>query len=271
MASDDKPLSPPVIDTHAHILAGLDDGPVDLDASVALARTAVAEGTRVLAATSHIDHHFELEPEQLRPARDAVRERLAEEGIELEVIQGGEIALSRLVDLSDQALAQLTLGDGGALLVECPFSLAVADLEPVVADLDRRGFRTVLAHPERCPAFQRDPARAERLAYSGALLQVTAGSIRGDFGSTVQRFAMALVREGHAHLLASDAHDTEVRPPGLESALAIIEREAPGLGTWLASDVPAAVLAGAPVPRRPAVTLAPPPRPRGLKGLLRRA
>lgn len=260
-----------MIDTHAHILAGLDDGPDDLDESVALARAAVAGGTRVLAATSHIDHHFELEAEELGPARHAVRARLQEEGIELDVIQGGEIALSRLVDLSDEQLAQLALGDGGALLVECPFSLAVADLEPVIADLDRRGFRTVLAHPERCPAFLRDPGRAERMAYAGALLQVTAGSIRGDFGSTVQRFAMTLVREGNAHLLASDAHDTEVRPPGLQSAVAIIEREAPGLGTWLTSEVPEAVVSGAAVPRRPEVTLVAPPRAKGLKGLFRRA
>lgn len=260
-----------MIDTHAHILAALDDGPSDLDDSVALARAAVADGTRVLAATSHIDHHFELPAESLAPARELVRARLAEEGIELEVIQGGEIALSRLVDLSDSDLAQLTLGDGGALLVECPFSLAVADLEPVVADLDRRGFRTVLAHPERCPAFQRDPARAERLAYAGALLQVTAGSIRGDFGSTVQRFALNLVREGHAHLLASDAHDTVIRPPGLSSAVTIIEAEAPGLGPWLTAEVPAAIVSGGPIPRRPHVTLVAPPRPRGLKGLFRRA
>jgi protein-tyrosine phosphatase len=257
-----------VIDTHAHILAGLDDGPPDLDASVAIARAAVAEGTRVLAATSHIDHHFELEPEQLRPAREAVQARLAEEGIPLEVVQGGEIAISRLIDLSDEALAQLTLGDGGALLVECPFTLAVGDLEPMIADLEHRGFRTVLGHPERCPAFQREPGRAERLAYAGALLQVTAGSIRGEFGTGVQQFAMALVRRGHAHILASDAHDTEIRPPGMRSALELIEHEAPGLGTWLSSDVPAAVLSGAPIPRRPHVVLAPPP-PRPTKGLAR--
>ena len=63
-------------------------------------------------------------------------------------------------------------------------------------DLLARGHRVLLAHPERCPAFQRDPARLERLVDAGVLVQITAGSMTGGFGSTVRRFTATLLRTG---------------------------------------------------------------------------
>lgn len=249
-----------MIDTHFHILPGIDDGPADMAESMVLARLAADDGTRVIAATSHVDHGFDVEASQLAPARDEVRAALRDAGIDVEVVRGGEIALSRLVDLDDEELADLRLGDGDVLLVECPFTLAMADMEPLVRGLRSRGYRMMLAHPERCPAFQREPDRLRSLVEAGALAQVTAGSLRGDFGRTVRRFAATLLREGNVHCLASDAHDALQRPPGLHRALEEGERDVPGLAAledWLCRDVPEAVLAGREIPSRPSLPEAP--------------
>jgi protein-tyrosine phosphatase len=251
-----------VIDLHSHILPGIDDGPATLEGSIELARAAVAAGTRTILATPHINDDPSVEPERIAAGLVELRAALAEAEIPLEVLPGGEIAIWRLIDLDDQALGALALGGGPYLLVESPFSPVIGDFEPMVLDLHQRGHRVLLAHPERCPAFQRTPARLEGLVSAGALVQLTAGSMAGGFGSTVRRFTIDILREGLAHVVASDAHDTVRRPPGLRAGFSALERDLPGLGEhaeWLTQLVPRAVLDGAPLPARP-----PLPRPPGL-------
>src|SRR5829696_1029763 len=99
-----------VIDLHAHILPGLDDGPPTLDASAEMAVAATAAGTRVLAATSHVNRSFGLGPAELAQARERVVARLAADAIPLEVVQGGEVSTGRIEGLDDDELRGLTLG-----------------------------------------------------------------------------------------------------------------------------------------------------------------
>jgi protein-tyrosine phosphatase len=250
-----------VIDLHAHILPGLDDGPATPEAAVAMARAAVAAGTRALATTSHVNHGFGLGPAELGAARAALAERLAAEGVELELLAGGEIAPERLPDLDDDALRALALGGGPHVLLECPFSPVGAGMDMMVADLQRRGFGVVLAHPERSPSFMREPERLAVLVERGALAQVTTGSLAGRFGERVRRAAEDMLRRGLLHVLASDAHDAVHRPPDLRAAGdALDERQA----EWMTSAAPAAILAGRPLPERP-----PLPRSRGVRARLR--
>ena len=198
--------------------------------------------------------------ETLRPA-------LAAAEIPLEVLPGGEIAMWRLGDLDDAALRTLALGGGPYLLIESPFSPVVGAFEPLVLDLMMRGHRVLLAHPERCPAFQREPARLERLVEAGVLVQITAGSMTGAFGNTVRRFTAQLLRDGIAHVVSSDAHDAVKRPPGLTAGFADPGRELAGLEAqreWMTELAPRAILEGTPLPPRP-----PLPRRGGLLSRLR--
>ena len=247
-----------MIDLHSHILPGLDDGPATMEGSLDLARAAVAAGTRTILATPHINNNPSIEPARIAAGLVELRAALAAEEIPLEVLPGGEIAIWRLPDLDGEALRALALGGGPYLLVESPFSPAIGDFEPMVLDLYQRGHRVLLAHPERCPAFQKTPSRLEGLVDSGALVQLTAGSMTGEFGSTVRRFAVEILREGLAHVIASDAHDSVRRPPGLRVGFPVLERELPGLteqADWLTRLVPRAVLDGAPLPPKPAGVL----------------
>jgi protein-tyrosine phosphatase len=256
-----------VIDLHSHILPGIDDGPATMDGSLELARAAVEAGTRTILATPHINDDPSIGPARIAAGLVELRAALAEAEIPLEVLPGGEIAIWRLIDLDDDTLRALALGGGPYLLVESPFSPVIGDFEPMVLDLHGRGHRVLLAHPERCPAFQKTPARLEGLVGAGALVQLTAGSMVGDFGTTVRRFTATILREGLAHVIASDAHDTVRRPPGLQAGFAALERDLPGLteqADWLTQLVPRAVLDGAPLPPRP-----PLPRPAGLLRRLR--
>lgn len=257
-----------MVDLHAHILPGLDDGPLDLDAAVEMARAAVDAGTAVLAATSHVNRTFGLTPEDLARGRAALRARLHEERITLDVVQGGEVSTGRLPDLTDEDLRGVVLGSGPWVLLECPFGHASA-MDLMIADLQRRGFGVLLAHPERSASFQRDPARLGRLLTKGALAQVTAGSFAGDFGEVPRRAAFAMLEAGWIHVLATDAHDVRGRPPALDRAVAPLQHRYGNVDELIASmttTVPAALLAGLRPPPIPPV-----PRPRTLGGWLRGA
>jgi protein-tyrosine phosphatase len=243
-----------VIDIHCHVLPGLDDGPANMPQSLAMAGAAVASGTTVMVATPHIDTTWRVRPHMIPERVAALQAVLREEGVELEIRTGAEIALSRLADLSPDELDALRLGGGPYLLLECPLSPTAGDFDALLLRIGAREESIVLAHPERAPLFQQEPERLERLVEEGFLCSLTAGSLRGAFGGPVRAFSIELLREGLVHTLSSDAHDELNRRPGIGDALTSIESDLPGISSqneWLTTLAPAAILAGEPIPPRP--------------------
>jgi protein-tyrosine phosphatase len=232
-----------VIDLHCHVLPGIDDGPATLEDSLALARAAVREGTRTIVATPHVSARYPNDAARIADAVEELSDHLRVHRVALEVLPGAEIALSHVIDLDAAELARLGLGGGSWLLVEPPFSAAASGIDELVLELVHGGHRVVLAHPERCPAFQREPRTLHSLVDQGVLTSLTAGSLTGRFGSRVRRFSLELVQAGAAHNVASDAHGIEGRGPAIAREL-----EQAGLSPlreWLTVEVPSAVLAGA--------------------------
>ncbi|HEY3864496.1 MAG TPA: CpsB/CapC family capsule biosynthesis tyrosine phosphatase [Solirubrobacteraceae bacterium] len=245
-----------MIDLHTHVLPGLDDGPETIEGSLAIARAAVAAGTRTLVATPHINRAYDVDPPRVLEAAERLRDRLAREDIELELLTGGEISIGRLSRLGREEVDALRLGDGPYLLIEAPLTSGAWQLTEIVERLRGDGYGVLLAHPERCPGFHRNPALLRGLVARGALCSITAGALSGQFGRTVNRFALGLLREGLVHDVASDTHDAHRRPPDMDIPLAAAAARLPGLdgqASWLTEGVPAAILAGEPLPARPAL------------------
>lgn len=113
----------------------------------------------------------------------------------------------------------------------------------------------VIAHPERNPEVQEEPRRLRDLVNAGGVVQLTAASVDGRLGKRPAACSRALLAHGLAHLVASDAHAAVLREAGLAGAVRALGDDA--LGRWLTEDVPSALIAGAPLPDRPA-----PARPR---------
>lgn len=253
-----------MIDLHSHILPGLDDGPSTLDGSLALARAAVAAGIDTITATPHIDYKHVVDPAKVRIAVAALSVALRGARIDLRVSAGGEIDLSRVHELDDDALHRVRLGRGNYLLLECPLEENARPMDTDVGMLMLAGWKVVLAHPERSPLFKRDPMPLTRMVADGALCSVTASSFTGRFGRHARALALALLKEGLVHNVVSDAHDEVRRPPAIEPGLTEAARHVenfPALADWLTRGVPAAVLGGDPLPARPG-RAAPRPRPR---------
>jgi protein-tyrosine phosphatase len=243
-----------VIDLHCHVLPGIDDGPATIEGSLALARAAAADGTRILVATPHVSSRYPTEPETIARGVDELNERLAAEGVAVEVRAGAELAMTRLLEMDAARVSRFALGGGEWLLVECPLASASAGFDILVLDLQRRGHRVLLAHPERCPVFHRNPSTLESLVRTGALTSITAGAFVGRFGGEVRRFALRLLSDGMVHNVASDAHDDARRPPSMSADLE--EAGLKPLADWLIRGVPDAILDGREIPSRP--TVAPP-------------
>ena len=263
-----------LVDLHAHVLPGVDDGPADMDEAIALARAMVASGVVTVAATSHVSSRYPNTAALLSPVREALRRALDAEGIALRVEPGAEVTLEQAALLDDDDLIALRLGSGPYVLLESPLSPAAADVGRHVLSVLKRGHGVVLAHPERSPAFQRAPEELEALVAAGALCAVTAGAFTGRFGRTARAFVERMTVDGLVHVVTSDAHDLAGRPPGVEEELREAAEDLPGLDAvagFLTRDAPAAILRGEPVGVPPGIVEhRRDPQPRGWRRLLGR-
>lgn len=232
-----------MIDLHCHILPGLDDGARDLADSVEMARVAEADGITLVCATPHIHPDHKVVPEELEGRVRLVNEELERQGIALRVIPAGEISEPMLDELSDEVLERVALGNGHWLLVEPRPGPLSQHLEDAVLRLEERGFRSVIAHPERHPGVDFHD-RLAALVEMGALVQATAALVAEGPASA---YLLELAGEGLVHLLASDAHSSHagraLRLSDGLSRLAEVDLVRPHLG-WVTSDGPAAILAG---------------------------
>ena len=221
-----------MIDLHNHLLPGIDDGPRTLADSLAMARLAVAAGITRMVCTPHVLPDAAPTPQQIAQAVAALRGELDAAGIALQIDTGAEIAVDVAFELDDDALRGYSLGGGGVwVLLEMPFEGWPLRLPQFLADLEMRGFRAVLAHPERARSVQLSVDRLRDLVGRGALTQITAEAVTGEFGPLTRQVARTLVTNGLAHLIASDAHSPTRRPPGLYPALEQAAR-------WMRAHVP---------------------------------
>jgi protein-tyrosine phosphatase len=270
-----------VIDLHTHLLPGIDDGPRQIADSVEMARLAVADGARAMVCTPHMHPKFPTRPEAVAAGVAALRAELKRLEVPLEIHTGGEISLEWIDRMTDDDLRAASIGGVGRwLLVELPFvgwPLGLADL---LGALEVRGFRVVLAHPERNASVQAQPDRMRDLVGRGALVQLTASSFLGEHGLRAQAAAEALLRNGFAHILASDSHSSTWRPPGMAEGLraaGISVNVWPDDLRWMVDDGPALIIAGKDVrvprlvPERPRSIPKPrAPKPKGKRPATRR-
>jgi len=239
-----------VIDLHCHVLPGIDDGPDAIDGSIALARAARAAGIETLVATPHVSSRYRNDAAAIARLVEQVNTRLRAESIDLDVRAGAELAATHVSELAPEQLDRLGLGGGSWLLLEPPFASVVTGLDAIAAALQERGHRLLLAHPERCEAFHRDPRTLHALIREGVCTSITASSLVGRFGTKPRRFALEMLKDGLVHNVTSDAHDDLRRPPGMAAEL-----EQTGFGAlseWLTEEVPAAILDDRELPPRPA-------------------
>ena len=194
------------VDIHAHVLYGIDDGPADRADAEAMLRTAARSGTAVIVATPHLRSDFpDVHVNELAGRADELRAWIAEQRLEIELVNGGEVGLVWALDADDEALRLGSYGQrGGDLLIETPTRSSAS--RPCCIRCARAASGDA-GPPERSREFQRDPSTLEALVERGILLQINADALLGDPGrSPTANLAHRLCAAGLAHAVASDSH-----------------------------------------------------------------
>jgi protein-tyrosine phosphatase len=205
-----------LVDIHSHIVYGVDDGARTLEDSLAMLNMAADCGTTDIVATPHSDLKYAFNP-------TLVRDRIAE----LQEHMGDRIRIHRGCDfhlhfdnishcLQDRT--PYTINGKRYLMVEFAEDSLPKTITSVLRDMDHCGITPVVTHPERNAMLMKRISQMVEWVRFGCLLQVTAQSFTGRFGKSAQTNCATLMDMNMVHFVASDAHDTEWRPPDLREA-----------------------------------------------------
>lgn len=215
-----------MIDLHCHILPGLDDGAATPEETLALLRLAVADGISRMVATPHINPgYFDNKPQTINAAL-AVARQLAESH-QLPI----QLAAAAEVRLTDQLMPALEMGllpflgvwqGQKVLLLELPHSHVPAGTDKLLKWLARHDVIAMIAHPERNRDIQANFQCLAPLKRAGCLFQLTGSSLIGDLGARHQQCAEYMVAQRLYHVVASDCHNLDRRPPKLTAAVRIL-------------------------------------------------
>ena len=195
-----------ICDIHTHVLFGVDDGAKDLTEALRMLKDAAAGDVQTLVATPHI---FCDDTPQIRQAFAKLKQAAAE--IPVTLLLGGEMRVNEtfLTRLRQKKL--LTINASRYLLTEFPPDMPREGFLPVLKDILALGYVPIVAHPERYLSVAEEPLIVESWLENGCHLQLTGGSIRGDYGRRAQKTAAKLLQGDYVACVASDAHNVRGR------------------------------------------------------------
>lgn len=213
-----------MIDLHSHILHEIDDGATSIEVALEMARQAADDGVEVMACTPHfLPGVYDPDPAHILRQVDELNDRLIQAGIELAVVSGCEAHLRPDMVRRLKAGQILTLHGGRHVLVEMPPTTLPPNMDRFFLDLIAAGYKPIMAHVERYRWTERSMPFIENMVLAGVLMQVTAGSLFGDYGRSATELSTRLLDMGLVHVVASDAHDVTRRPPGLSKAYNLVQ------------------------------------------------
>ena len=237
-----------MIDLHCHLLPGIDDGPATGAEALRLCRLAVADGITHAITTPHIHPgRWANTTQSIATACARLRRELHRREIPLQVGFAAEVRLT------DAILHQVEGGeipfygdvDGfQVMLLEFPHGQIIPGSDKLVRWLLQRNIRPLIAHPERNRQVMKDPALLQPFIEAGCWLQLTAGSVLGDFGERALAVARQLLDDDVVTVLASDGHNSVARPPALAEAFDYVsEQYGPARARRLMLDTPQRIAA----------------------------
>lgn len=212
-----------MVDLHCHILPGLDDGPEQIEESLAMAEDAIADGITRVAATPHASNEYSFDFSTVRRLRDELQVRL---GDRLTLGTGCDFHLNpeNLAAVREDA-PRFCINQHDYLLVEFNEISIPPSMDRTLHELQLAGLRPVITHPERNSILRSQPDRLRRWVALGCAVQVTANALTGTFGPTAQKDALRWIGEGVVHFVSSDAHNTRSRPLKLRAAYDVVATE----------------------------------------------
>jgi protein-tyrosine phosphatase len=202
-----KSVSPLLVDIHSHLLPGLDDGVQSYEESEDVILHFQKMGYRKLITSPHVmSDTYKNTSEKILSRLSKLRAYLDTQEIDMEIEAAAEYYLDeqvfKMVENDEQ---MLTFGKK-LLLFETNFLNEPFNMKEFIFLATTKGYKPVLAHPERYLYLQSNIDKARDLLDRGVLFQVNIGSITGSNGKPAQTIALKLIDRGWIHLLGSDCH-----------------------------------------------------------------
>ncbi len=214
-----------IVDVHAHVIPGIDDGARTVEEASLMIRQAYAQGITAVVATPHYSRrHSSLEgTERLRRLADEVRQALCQMELDVSLYLGQELFYHEsLIEALKEGRA-LTISDSAYVLVEFEPSVAYEGLYRGIRALFSAGYKPILAHMERYQCLRQEEHLTDFIR-SGCLLQMNYESLQGSRFRSGVRWCRRQVLAGRIHMLGTDMHRLDFRPPDITEALDWLER-----------------------------------------------
>ena len=194
-------------DIHCHILPGVDHGSQSVEQSLEMLRAEQEMGISRVILTSHVTAvTFENTQESLMKAYDVLKKAVAEAGLDIELRVSAEYRMDEYFD-KEYAADHLIPMPGNHILLENSFQQELMNLNELLFDMQVKGYKTILAHPERYSYYSRRRKRYEELHNAGARFQVNILSFTGYFGEEARESALWFAHNEMIDYLGSDMHN----------------------------------------------------------------
>ena len=212
-------------DIHCHIVPYVDDGALRIQEAEELLRMQMDQGVTTVCCTPHLRHHmFETPDDVIVMQFERLKALAAQKQLPVTLCLSREYHCDELLIKKLEAGQVMPLGNGNTLLAELSHRHSIRQIHEYIKIIQSYGFTPLLAHAERYEALDSVASVAE-LAELGALIQMNAGSLTGAEGRRQASKCKKLLKERLIHVIASDAHDPEERPPQLAECARILERK----------------------------------------------
>ena len=220
-----------MIDIHSHIVFDVDDGPKSIEESKALLKEAYNQGVRMIVSTSHRRKGmFETPEEKIATNFMKVREIAKEVADDLVIAYGAEIyyTLDILEKLEKKEIP--TLNDSRYALIEFSMHTPYREIHTGLSNILMLGITPVIAHIERYDALENNEKRVRELIDMGCYTQINSYHVLkpklfGEQYKFMKKRARYFLERDLVHVIASDMHNLDGRPPYMEQAYDIIAKK----------------------------------------------
>jgi len=191
------------IDIHSHLLPGIDDGSPDVVTSVTYIKALMELGLKKFHCTPHIlRDYYPNTPETIHAALENLKQGLKDANLDVEVTGAAEHMMDDTFRVEDNLLCL----PGKHILVEMSYLSETPNVEQIIFDLQIKGYKVILAHPERYTFYHKDHSKYHRLKDMGVLFQLNMLSIVGYYGKEVKFMAEYLLDRQCYNLIGTDLH-----------------------------------------------------------------
>jgi protein-tyrosine phosphatase len=196
------------VDIHSHLLPGIDDGAKDLNASIDLIEKMSSYGIKSFITTPHIlGDVYPNTPEIIKSKLQTVKNELLKRNItDIAIDAAAEYMMDeQFSEMIEKDEKLLTLKDNN-VLVEMSYFNAPINLYEVLFQLQLKGYKPVLAHPERYNYYHTDFKSYHKLKQAGCLFQLNLLSLTDHYGKGVQKTAEKILKENLYDFVGTDTH-----------------------------------------------------------------